>query len=169
MDQQTLQEHRPQVSYCFSTAVARHTQSAIILLQELFMPHSPVLSSHYQLWSMTAVVRVGVFCRVMSKGKDRFSIPFFYEPAFYSRVECLPNCCSEDNPAMFPPTFSGQHVLDKYAQTHASFPTSWKLVLTTLLRLCHHYLRVSPAEPAKAKVFADLRVIVAVFDWKLCI
>ena len=57
----------------------------------------------------------------MSREQERYSIPFFYEPAFYTRVECLPSCCSPQNPPKFQPTTSGQHLLDKYAGTHASF------------------------------------------------
>ena len=52
---------------------------------------------------------------------ERYSIPFFYEPAFDTQVECLDVCCSEDNPAKWKPTSSGQHLLDKYKQTHSDF------------------------------------------------
>ncbi len=48
-------------------------------------------------------------------------MPFFFEPAFDARVECLPQCCSPANPARYPPTTAGQHILDKYAQTHAGY------------------------------------------------
>lgn len=53
--------------------------------------------------------------------KERYSIPFFYEPAFDTLVECLDVCCSEDNPPKWKPTTSGQHLLDKYKQTHSDF------------------------------------------------
>jgi isopenicillin N synthase-like dioxygenase len=62
--------------------------------------------------------------RVLTAGDaERYSIPFFYEPNFDTRVECLAQCCSTDNtnPAKYPPTTSGQHLLDKYKQTHADF------------------------------------------------
>ena len=61
--------------------------------------------------------------RVLTAGDvERYSIPFFYEPNFDTRVECLDMCCSADsNPAKYPPTTSGQHLLDKYKQTHADF------------------------------------------------
>ena len=37
--------------------------------------------------------------RVVTDGSaDRYSIPFFFEPNFDTRVECLPSCCSPDNP-----------------------------------------------------------------------
>jgi len=63
-------------------------------------------------------------CRVLGLGKERYSIPFFFEPNFYTKVECLPQCCSPDNPPRYPPTTSGQHILDMYSQTHASYKDS---------------------------------------------
>ncbi|GMF31885.1 unnamed protein product [Phytophthora fragariaefolia] len=53
-------------------------------------------------------------------GGERYSVPFFFEPNFTCRVECFPSCVSEDNPPKYPPTTSGQHLLDMYRQTHAS-------------------------------------------------
>jgi isopenicillin N synthase-like dioxygenase len=53
--------------------------------------------------------------------KERYSIPFFYEPDFDTRVECLEICCSNDNPPKWKPTTSGQHLLDKYKETHTDF------------------------------------------------
>ncbi|DBB09057.1 TPA: hypothetical protein ACH3X3_007680 [Trebouxia sp. C0006] len=47
-------------------------------------------------------------------GKERYSTAFFYNPNFNARVECLPQCCKIEA-AKFPPTTSGQHVLDMYA------------------------------------------------------
>jgi len=53
---------------------------------------------------------------------ERYSVPYFFEPSFDTRVECLPHCCNDDdNPARWPPTTSGEHLLAKYAQTHADF------------------------------------------------
>jgi isopenicillin N synthase-like dioxygenase len=60
--------------------------------------------------------------RVLTSAEsERYSIPFFYEPAFDTEVTCLDVCCSEDNPPKWKPTTSGQHLLDKYKQTHADF------------------------------------------------
>ena len=35
---------------------------------------------------------------VIDGSADRYSIPFFFEPNFDTRVECLPSCCSPDKP-----------------------------------------------------------------------
>ncbi|CAL8469967.1 g9509 [Coccomyxa elongata] len=65
--------------------------------------------------------------RVITDGsRHRYSIPFFFEPDFDTRVECLPCCCSPDNPPRYPPTTSGQHLLDKYAQTHSGYDATSK-------------------------------------------
>ncbi len=58
---------------------------------------------------------------ISTSGRERYSIAYFFEPAFDAVVEALPQCCSEDNPPRFAPTTAGQHLLDKYAQTHAGY------------------------------------------------
>lgn len=54
---------------------------------------------------------------------DRYSIPFFYEPSFDTVVECIENCLGDEG-AKYPPITSGQHLLDKYKETHADFVES---------------------------------------------
>ncbi len=51
----------------------------------------------------------------------RYSIAFFFEPNFDTLVEALPCCCGPHRPPRYPPTTAGQHLLDKYAQTHAGY------------------------------------------------
>ena len=58
---------------------------------------------------------------VNRQGLERYSIPFFFEPNFDTVVEVLESYCSENNPAKYPPTTSGEHLLSKYAETHAMF------------------------------------------------
>jgi len=60
--------------------------------------------------------------RVMNRtGAERLSVPFFFEPNFDCRVECLKCCLGDGEQPKFPPTSSGQHLLDKYRSTHADF------------------------------------------------
>lgn len=60
--------------------------------------------------------------RVVTTGdEERYSIPFFFEPNFDAEVVCLPVCCSGENPAKYPPTTAGQHILDKYNETREDF------------------------------------------------
>lgn len=59
--------------------------------------------------------------RVLStSGADRYSLPFFFEPSFDTEVRCLPTCCCLEAPR-YPPVTAGQHLLQKYAATHAAF------------------------------------------------
>ena len=51
-------------------------------------------------------------------GKDRYSIPFFYDPNFHCKVQALPSCTTAP---LYEPTTSGEHLLEKYRQTHATF------------------------------------------------
>jgi len=58
--------------------------------------------------------------RVIGKGVERYSIPFFFNPNYHSVVECFPTCCSEDNPPKYPPITCGDHIVGLYKQTHKS-------------------------------------------------
>ena len=60
-------------------------------------------------------------------GKERYSTAFFYEPDFFAKVECLPQCC-KDKPAKFPPTTCGQYLLDKFGATHADYSGAVKVM-----------------------------------------
>lgn len=61
--------------------------------------------------------------RVLIRGgnSERYSIPCFYDPHFDTEVKVLDICCSPDNPPKYPVTTAGQHLVDKYKQTHADF------------------------------------------------
>ena len=57
-----------------------------------------------------------------AQARQRLSIPFFYEPAYDTVVSCLPTCCNDtDNSPRYPPITSGEHLLQKYKETHADF------------------------------------------------
>ena len=43
------------------------------------------------------------------------------QPNFNARGEVLPCCVTPDRPPAYPPTTAGQHLLDKYASTHAGY------------------------------------------------
>ena len=44
--------------------------------------------------------------------RDRYSIPFFYDPDHDAEVACLATCQGPDNPPKYPPTTGLQHLLD---------------------------------------------------------
>lgn len=62
--------------------------------------------------------------RVMTSGKERYSIAFFMDPNYECMVECLETCTSKDDPPKFPPVRSGEYLLSRYGETHAVTPAS---------------------------------------------
>lgn len=52
--------------------------------------------------------------RVKSSGVRRVSIPFFLNPNFHAKVECLPGC----GPPKFPPTESGKYIMEELGLMH---------------------------------------------------
>jgi isopenicillin N synthase-like dioxygenase len=58
--------------------------------------------------------------RVLNRSaRDRYSAAFFFDPAFHTRVECLPTCRSAARPARYPPITSGKHLAAMYRKTYA--------------------------------------------------
>ncbi|KAG9240220.1 oxidoreductase-like protein [Calycina marina] len=56
--------------------------------------------------------------RVINRtAEERYSIPLFFSINYDEKVETLPSCISEDNPAKFPPITAGKYVLDRLAAT----------------------------------------------------
>jgi isopenicillin N synthase-like dioxygenase len=54
-------------------------------------------------------------------GRERHSCAFFFEPNFDTVVAALPSCVAPGCAPRWPPVTSGQHLLDKYAATHAGY------------------------------------------------
>jgi isopenicillin N synthase-like dioxygenase len=50
-------------------------------------------------------------------GRERYSIPFFFDPDFRADVSCLPTCLDPGETPHYPPTTGGQHLLDKIDET----------------------------------------------------
>ena len=61
--------------------------------------------------------------RVITKkgGRDRYSMPFFFEPNFDCSVVPVPQFVSKERPAKHGPITAGAYLLGKYEQTHANF------------------------------------------------
>lgn len=62
---------------------------------------------------------VSTMHRVVNPPRDvasdarRISLVFFHQPNDDARIECLPSCCSPDNPPKYAPTTSGEHLMMK--------------------------------------------------------
>lgn len=58
--------------------------------------------------------------RVMNRsGRERYSIPVFYDPDYDAIISCLPNCASSENPARYPPIVAGDYITSRYDGTYA--------------------------------------------------
>ncbi len=42
--------------------------------------------------------------------RDRYSIPFFFNPDHYARVECIPSCVAAGKSPSYDPVFAGEHI-----------------------------------------------------------
>lgn len=50
-------------------------------------------------------------------GTRRQSIVFFHQPNYDALITCLPSCCSDEEPAKYPPITSGEHRRAKFGRT----------------------------------------------------
>jgi len=58
--------------------------------------------------------------RVVINAQERYSVAFFLDPNVDCLVECLPSCCTETNPARFPPIRSGDYLQERIKMTYSS-------------------------------------------------
>jgi isopenicillin N synthase-like dioxygenase len=59
----------------------------------------------------------GVFTSTLHRvinisGRERYSLPYFFDPDFNAEVVCLPTCLAPAETPKYPPTTSGRHLLD---------------------------------------------------------
>ncbi len=54
---------------------------------------------------------------INASGRDRYSLPFFFDPVFDADLTCLETCHGPGNPAKYPPTTGGQYLLDRIDAT----------------------------------------------------
>jgi isopenicillin N synthase-like dioxygenase len=56
---------------------------------------------------------------INASGRERFSIPVFYDPDFETVVECLPNCLGAGNPPKYARTIAGEYITAQYDRAYA--------------------------------------------------
>lgn len=56
-----------------------------------------------------------------TSGRERFSLPFFFEPNFDTLVTVLSTCAEGVDLAKYPPITSGDWLLSKYEATHSGY------------------------------------------------
>jgi isopenicillin N synthase-like dioxygenase len=54
-----------------------------------------------------------------SGGAPRYSIPFFYEPGYFARIEAVPGTVPPGQVPRFKPCTAGEHLIEMYARTYA--------------------------------------------------
>jgi isopenicillin N synthase-like dioxygenase len=56
---------------------------------------------------------------INTTGRERYSIPFFFDPTYHTVVECIASCISEDSPAKYPPITWGDYLKRRFDETYA--------------------------------------------------
>ena len=52
-------------------------------------------------------------------GRERFSVPFFFDPTYHAQVECLSTCRSPENPARYGRVTWGEYLKQKFDAAYA--------------------------------------------------
>ena len=53
------------------------------------------------------------------RGRDRYSLAYFFDPEFDTVVECLPTCQGPGNPPRYPRTTWGEYLTERFDANHA--------------------------------------------------
>ncbi|MFC8230400.1 isopenicillin N synthase family dioxygenase [Streptomyces sp. NPDC057287] len=53
-------------------------------------------------------------------GKERYSVPFFHQPAYDALIECIPTCTGPDNPPRHEPVRSGDYITGKFSRAYGT-------------------------------------------------
>ena len=102
----------PHVDTTFFTLLAQKSPGLVIFSEKRqCWIHVPVIKNAFivntgellKQWSNDCFVSVKHFANNNTGDKARYSIPFFFNANPDHIMECLPTCCSTDNPPKYPP------------------------------------------------------------------
>ena len=102
----------PHVDTTFFTLLAQNSPGLVIFSEKRqCWIHAPVIENAFivntgellKQWSNDYFVSVKHFANNNTGDEARYSIPFFFNANPDYTMECLPTCCSAENPAKYPP------------------------------------------------------------------
>jgi isopenicillin N synthase-like dioxygenase len=56
---------------------------------------------------------------INASGRERYSLPFFFDPTYHTLVTCLESCQGPGNPAKYAPITWGDYLTQRFDQTYA--------------------------------------------------
>lgn len=56
---------------------------------------------------------------INTSGRERYSLPFFFDPNYDTVVECLDTCRDADHPPKYPPVRAGEYLLERFDATYS--------------------------------------------------
>ncbi len=102
----------PHVDTTFLTILAQDNEGLVIFneikkcwmlaakMEDTFIVNTGEL---LRQWTNDRFISVKHFANNNNSESARYSIPFFFNANADYRMECIPTCCSEDNPSKYPP------------------------------------------------------------------
>jgi len=72
-------------------------------------------------WWTSGLFHSTVHRVICDGGYERYSIPFFFEPNYDTKIDCLEGCWRERNPKKYERVTMGKFLKMKYYETHKDF------------------------------------------------